>query len=86
MAQLTAKTPVQALNWIDTTAHHYAAVDEAPGFFVLKGYGETLRIPSAIHKQLEGCFKPGDMLDARMYVPTALGRRRLNAAKRRGEL
>jgi hypothetical protein len=86
MTQLTAKTAAQALNWIDTTPHHYAAADEEIGFFILKGFGDKLRIPAAIHEEMQGDVKPGPYLDARMYVLTAKGRRKLNAAIRKGEM
>lgn len=86
MAQLTPKTAAQALRWIDTTPHHYAAVDDEPGFFILKGYGNKLRIPNAIHEQMQGCVEPGPFLDARMYVLTAKGRRMLRKAEREGVL
>jgi hypothetical protein len=78
----TAKTAAQALNWIDTTPHHYAAVDEEQGYFILKGYGNKLRIPDTIHKEMLDDVKPGPYLDARMYVLTAKGRRKLNRANK----
>lgn len=84
MTQVIAKTAAQALQWVDTTPHHYAAVDEDPGFFVLKGHQHKLRIPNAVHREIQGCLKPGEGFGNRMYVLTVKGRRRLNAAKRAG--
>lgn len=84
MKQLTAKTVAQVLNWINTTPHHYAAVDEEIGFFILKGFGDKLRIPAAIHAEMIDDVEPGPYLDARMYVLTAKGRRKLNAAIHKG--
>lgn len=80
MTQKTAKTVVEALTWINTEPHHYASVMDEDGFFILKGYGTKLRIPNAIHAQMQGMVQPGDRLDARMYVPTAKGRKVLRAA------
>lgn len=80
MKQLTAKTVEDVLNWIETKPHHYAASDEEPGFFILKGRDHKLRIPDAIHAQTSGLVQPGDEFDRRMYRATEAGLARLRPA------
>ena len=75
MKQVTAKTVLDVLRWIETTPHHYAASDDEAGFFILKGHGTKLRIPNAIHAKTIDLVKPGDASDARMFRASAKGRR-----------
>jgi integrase len=74
--QLTPKTAEQALRWIETTPHHYAAVDDEPGFFVLKGYGTKLRIPNALQATMRDLVEPSPHAhDNRMFRATVEGRK-----------
>lgn len=74
--QLTPKTIEQALKWIETTPHHYAAVDEEPGFFILKGHGTKLRIPDALQAQMRDLVEASPHEhDDRMFRATIEGRR-----------
>ena len=80
MKQTTAKTVEDVLNWIETTPHHYAASDDEPGFFILKGRDRRLRIPNAVHAQTEGLVRPGDEFDRRVYRATEAGLARIRPA------
>lgn len=82
MAQKTAKTVEDVLEWIETTQHHYAASDEEEGFFILKGRTDKLRIPNEVHAQTRDLVKPGEQFDTRMYRANAAGKRRLNKSKK----
>jgi hypothetical protein len=74
--QLTPKTIEQALKWIETTPHHYAAVDDEPGFFILKGYGTKLRIPNALQAKMRDLVEPSPHAhDNRMFRATVAGRK-----------
>jgi len=77
MAQLTAKTVEDVLQWVETNQHHFASAED-PAFFVLKGYGQTLRIPEAIRAKAVHLIEPSkDRFDSRMYRATKSGRARL---------
>lgn len=81
MTQVTAKTVEDVLRWIETTPHHFASVIDEPGFFVLKGYGEKLRIPQALQEKTMRLVEPAkDRFDSRMYRATKSGRARLRRA------
>lgn len=82
MKQLTPKTVEEALQWIETNQHHYAAVDDEPGFFILKGYGGKLRIPNALQAKMRDlvCPSPHEH-DDRMFRATAKGRKLLKLPK-----
>lgn len=78
MTQKTAKTVEDVLHWIETTPHHFASVCDEPGFFILKGYGDKLRIPMALQeKSLKLVVPSSDRFDSRMYRATKSGRARL---------
>lgn len=77
MKQTTAKTVEDVLNWIETKPHHYAASDEEPGFFILKGRDHKLRIPDAIHALTHPFVQPGGEFDRRMYRATGAGLARI---------
>lgn len=79
MAQKTAKTVEDVLEWVENTPHHYAAWDDEPGFFILKGHGDKLRIPEAIQKQTRTLVEPGGRFDTRMFRATKAGRALLSA-------
>lgn len=82
MTQLTAKTVEDVLNWIETTPHHFASVCDEPGFFILKGYGDKLRIPMHIQSESMRLVEPSkDRFDNRMYRATKSGRARLRRHK-----
>lgn len=82
MSQKTAKTVEDVLNWIEATPHHYASVCDEPGFFILKGYGDKLRIPYFIQDKTLRLVEPSkDKFDNRMYRATKSGRARLRRAK-----
>lgn len=84
MAQLTAKTVEDVLRWIETTPHHFASAED-PGFIVLKGHGDVLRIPETIRVATLRLVEPGGRFDTRMYRATKAGRARLRrAAKAKG--
>lgn len=83
MAQLTAKTVEDVLEWIETTPHHFASVCDEPGFFILKGHKDKLRIPESIHNQTIKLVEPSkDRFDTRMYRATKAGRARLRRANK----
>lgn len=82
MRQLTAKSVEDVLNWVETTEHHYASVED-PGFMILKGYSAVLRIPEPIRKASANLIEPGKEFDTRMYRATAAGKARLRRARRR---
>ena len=82
MKQLTPKTVEEALQWIETNQHHYAAVDDEPGFFILKGYGAKLRIPNALQRQMTDLVGPSPHShDDRMYRATNAGRKVIGLPK-----
>lgn len=81
MAQKTAKTVEDVLEWIETTPHHRASWIEEEGFFVLQGHHHKLRIPEAIQEKTRGLVRPGDPMDQRMYRATKTGRAKLRKAK-----
>jgi len=82
MKQKTAKTVEDVLNWIETTAHHYAATDDEEGFFILKGHGNKLRIPNDIQAQTHDLVEPSnDQFDTRMFRANRKGRARLKKAQ-----
>lgn len=84
MAQITAKTVEDVLRWIEETPHHFASVVDEPGFFILKGYGDKLRIPNHIHEKTMRLVEPArDRFDTRMYRATKSGRARLARAKKK---
>lgn len=74
MAQKTANTILEALAWIESTAHHRASLISDPGFFVLDGHGDKLRIPEALQEQMRDLIDPGDHFDRRMYRANRKGR------------
>jgi hypothetical protein len=92
MTQLTAKTVEDVLRWVESTAHHsaawrpkhgrgYAQLDDPEACLVLAGYGDTLRIPAAIHKLTDKLVEPSrEKFDTRMYRATKAGRARLRRA------
>lgn len=81
MGQVTAKTVEDVLRWVETTPHHFASVCDEPGFFVLKGYGDKLRIPEEIqHKSMHLVQPNTNRFDNRMYRATKAGRARLRRA------
>ena len=78
VTQKTAKTVEDVLNWIETTPHHFASVCDEPGFFILKGYVDKLRIPMDLQeKSLKLVVPSSDRFDNRMYRATKSGRARL---------
>lgn len=88
MAQMTAKTMEDVLQWVETTPHHraswrtkdgrhYASFDDPRAVFVLEGDGQKLRIPLSIQQQTRGLIEPGGKFDNRMYRATKAGRDRL---------
>lgn len=82
MAQLTAKTVEDVLRWIENTPHHYASVCDEPGFFILKGYGDKLRIPMALQEKTLKLVEPSkSRFDNRMYRATKSGRARLRRSE-----
>ncbi len=81
MSQLTAKSVEDVLNWIETTPHHFASVIDEPGFLILKGYGDKLRIPLHLQEKTMRLVEPArDRFDSRMYRATKSGRARLRRA------
>lgn len=82
MIQKTAKTVADVLEWIETTEHHSASVCTEPGFLVLKGYHDKLRVPRAIWRKSTKCVRPGNRFDTRMYRITATGRVHLWRARK----
>lgn len=81
MAQKTAKTVEDVLEWIETTPHHYGSWIEEPGFFVLKGHGQKLRIPEAIQEKTRNLVEAGGNFDNRMFRATKAGRARLRRSR-----
>lgn len=66
MAQVTAKTAREVLDWIETNQHHIGDA-QTPGFFVLKGYQNTLRIPTTLYADMADLIEPGGEFDTRMF-------------------
>lgn len=88
MAQMTAKTVEDVLQWIETTPHHraswrtkdgrdYALLDDPSAVFVLEGYRQKLRIPLSVQEQTRDLIEPGGKYDNRMYRANKAGRARL---------
>jgi hypothetical protein len=83
--QKTAKTVEDVLDWIETTPHHKAAWEDMPepGFLVLSGHHDRLRIPTDVHARASRLVAPGDQFDTRMYRATKAGRARLARWRRK---
>ena len=82
MAQTTAKTVEDVLRWVETTPHHFASACDEPGFFLLKGYGEKLRVPYDLQVKTIRLIEPSkDRFDNRMYRATKSGRARLRRSE-----
>lgn len=80
MGQKTAKTVEDVLQWIETTPHHIASVCDEPGFLVLRGQFDKLRIPRVLQAKTSRLIRPGGRFDTRMYRATKSGRARLRRA------
>ena len=74
MKQRTVKTAREALEWVETTPHHWASAGEL-GFFVIGNRDMKIRIPASVYAEMGGMIEPGDVLDARMYRATDRGRK-----------
>lgn len=75
MAQKTAKTIFDVLDWVENNGHHYASWCDEDGFLILKGFGVKLRIPVAVHYEVMGLIEPSsDEFDTRMYRANRKGR------------
>jgi len=73
--QKTAKTVLDVLNWIENTQHHYAAWDEEPGFFILKGRHFKLRVPEALQAETRNFVHPSpEAFDTRMFRANKKGK------------
>jgi hypothetical protein len=91
MKQVTAKGPIQVLEWIDTQPHHFVGCEfdkSIPCLYkvthtVLKNYHEKLRVPigiwESLWEQIELNRRP---FDSRMHALTRKGRRNLNNFKK----
>lgn len=74
MKQMTAKTVVDVLKWIEGNGHHKASIIAEKGFFVLEGRGVKLRIPDEIQKQTYDLVVPSPhQFDTRMYRASKKG-------------
>ncbi len=66
MPTKTAHTLYEALKWIETTPHHFASVED-PRYLVLRGRGETLRVPKRLQDSFWCHTMVGDQFDTRMF-------------------
>lgn len=83
MAQITARAAIDVVHWTDTTAHCRGAWDgwanNDPGFFVLDGCGDKLRVPVDLMRQVFAAqlLEVAPQLERRMYRPSRKGKRLL---------
>lgn len=83
MKQLTAKTVEDVLQWIEATPHHRGSWVEAPGFFVLAGRNDKLRIPEDVQEAARPFYQPApDHFDTRMFRATPAGKARLTRSRK----
>jgi hypothetical protein len=80
VAQVTAKTAREVLDWIETNQHHIGDA-QTPGFFVLKGYQNTLRIPTTLYADMADLIEPGGEFDTRMFRAKQVGSELLSEAQ-----
>lgn len=85
--QTTAKTVVEALNWVENNEHHEIRMYPQPttSMDVVKGveyigYHQVLRVPNSLSKIFASTTKPGDDMDRRMYRANKKGRALLISA------
>lgn len=64
MAQVTAKSKLEVMLWVETTQHHIISA-ETEGFMILKGHHDILRIPAKLFKTCH--LKVGGKFDERTY-------------------
>jgi hypothetical protein len=79
--QVTAETVEDAVRWINTTQHHIGSWIRAPGFFVLQGYHDLLRVPEDMWPKVTKLIQPAGSLDARMFCLTKSSKNRLRRAE-----